>query len=124
VFRLSYRWHDGPLRITFHAALKAYTTTIQYTDGTNTTLDRRERPVLVFDVVQPGGCKWVPIALINGVLDHNSSDDRASAWSARSGTDASAVRSGAAGGERTRPGTVGAFTNTPTYTLVQPILHK
>ena len=48
----------------------AYTTNVTWTDGSTSTLARRERPVLVFGDAkagggtgEAGGCKWVPIAL-------------------------------------------------------------
>ena len=74
----------------------AYTTNVTWADGKTTELSRRERPVLVFgNASNPGGCKWVPVALINGALNRSNSSDEL---------------------------TAGGFQNTPTFTLIQPVL--
>jgi len=63
----SYTWHMTGREVDGIGA--AYSKTVQMTDGTNTTYDRRERPHLVF---VPGSDQ--PIALTNGVLPHGVGD--------------------------------------------------
>lgn len=72
----------------------AYTTNVLWADGQTTGLSRRERPVLVFG--NTSGCKWVPIALINGALNHSNSSGKLT--------------------------TGGFHQNTATFTLIQPVL--
>ena len=72
----------------------AYTTDVVWDDNTNTTLSRRERPVLVFE--RRDDCDFVPVALINGALNKTE----------------------AVGGSVQ----ASDFKNTPTYTLIQPVL--
>lgn len=83
----------------------AYTTNVPWSDGTNTTLARRERPVLVFKKNDTSGCKWVPIALINGALNKTELS-----WTPQSSLSVDATA------------TVWDFKNTPTFTLIQPVL--
>ena len=53
----------------------AYNTTVQWSDGSVSTLARRERPVLVFGT-DNSGCNVVPVALINGALNRSSASLR------------------------------------------------
>jgi len=83
----------------------AYTTNVTWGDGTASQLARRERPVLVFGQ-GPGGCDRVPVALINGAL--NQTHARVAPAAERPAS--LHIR---------RPD---SFSNTPTFTLIQPVL--
>ena len=90
-------WHQGSPSI-------AYTDVVAWSNGTNSTLAQRERPVLIFNTTRNGGggCDWVPIALINGARIKSN---------------------GTAPGEDGGEGTLGGFPNAPTFTLIVPISH-
>lgn len=89
----------------------AYTDVVAWSDGTNSTLAQRERPVLIFNTTRSndgggggGGCDWVPVALINGARMKSN---------------------GTVPGERgeEEDDALGGFPNAPTFTLIVPIAH-
>eukprot|EP01052_Picozoa_sp_SAG31_P034673 SAG31_NODE_4084_length_3603_cov_5.623002_4_plen_431_part_00 len=88
----------------------AYTTEVAWSDGTNSTLARRERPVLVFEQNVSSGCKWIPIALINGALNQTHNTSAPSSLEAGSST------------VPIENDMIAGFKNTPTFTLIQQVL--
>ena len=91
-------WHDASPSI-------AYTDVVAWSNGTNTTLAQRERPVLVFGTGKDG-CHWVPIALINGARMAPPTP----------------IPPTSAAGEFEREVKLGAFPNAPTFTLIVPVV--
>ena len=94
----------------------AYTTDVLWADGSNVSLARRERPVLVFrkaavDGTGTAGCAWVPVALINGALNRTNH------------TTGSSIGEPDLKSDPDRAGDE-SFSNTPTFTLIQPVLHE